>query len=154
MDGNAAPRFQVREYRPGDFLQLCAIDRACFAEGIAYTPDEIALGLSQPGAFVLVAEAQGQVAGFVLAYQRRQVGHIVTIDILAEYRRQGMGLRLMQLAEERLAQQGATRMVLEVSVQNEGAIRFYEGLGYAARRLLPRYYRDGTDAYLMEKTLR
>ena len=87
MNSNEAPSFQVREYDPRDFPQLCAIDRACFAEGIAYTPDEVALGLAQPGAFVLVAEAQGQVAGFVLAYQRRQVGHIVTIDILAEFRR-------------------------------------------------------------------
>ncbi|MBI4464204.1 MAG: GNAT family N-acetyltransferase, partial [Acidobacteria bacterium] len=103
----------MREYQPRDFPQLCAIDRACFAEGIAYTPEEIALALAQTGAFALVVEAQGQVVGFLLAYSRKQLGHIVTIDLLAGFRRQGIGLRLMQLAEERLRQRRAARIVLE-----------------------------------------
>ena len=42
-------------------------------------------------------------------------------------------------------------MVLEVGVQNEAAIRFYHKLGYTVQRLLPNYYKDGSDAYLMEK---
>src|SRR5450759_517750 len=71
------PPFRVREYRPSDFPQLCAIDRLCFSEAIAYTPEEIALGLAQPGAFAIVAEAQDaeqqdQVIAFVLAQEKRR----------------------------------------------------------------------------------
>jgi ribosomal-protein-alanine N-acetyltransferase len=146
--------FEIREYRPSDFPQLCAIDRLCFPDAIAYTPEEIALGLAQPGAFALVAEAQEQVIAFVLAQaKRRRLGHIITIDVRREFRRQRLGRKLMGLAEERMRQSGVTRVGLEVSTQNEHAIRFYQQLGYAAKRNLPGYYPDGSDAYLMEKAL-
>lgn len=150
---DASP-FRVREYTPSDFPHLCTIDRLCFPEGIAYTPEEIALGLAQPGAFALVAVLREGVIGFVLADQkRRSLGHIITIDVRPEFRSQGVGNQLMPLTERRLQQRGALRVVLEVAVQNESAIRFYKKRGYAIRRLLPSYYRDGSDAYLMGKTL-
>src|SRR3990172_5704143 len=75
-----ASDFSVREYSPGAFPHLCAIDRLCFPEGIAYTPEEIALGLAQPGAFALVAVLREEVIGFVLAYQKKRLLlHILTI---------------------------------------------------------------------------
>jgi ribosomal protein S18 acetylase RimI-like enzyme len=162
MSSSKNPPFRVREYRPSDFPQLCAIDRLCFSEAIAYTPEEIALGLAQPGAFALVAEAQDaeeqvaeaqkQVIAFVLAQEKRRgLGHIITIDVRDEFRRLGLGAKLMELAEARLRQRGVSRVVLEVSTQNEHAMRFYQELGYVTRRHLPGYYPDGSDAYLMEK---
>src|SRR3989304_6185828 len=113
MLSNETPSFPIREYRPSDFPDLCALDQLCFAEGIAYTPEEIALGLTQPGAFALVAEAQNQVVAFVLAYQKKpRLGHIVTIDVHPDFHRRGIGNQLMALAEHRLKQRGATRVVL------------------------------------------
>ena len=154
MSSIEEPIFRLREYRATDFPQLCAIDRLCFSEAIAYTPEEIALGLTQPGAFALVAEVQDQVIAFVLAYRKkRRLGHIMTIDVRPEFRQMGLGNQLMELAEQRLRQNGAARVILEVSVQNDNAIRFYQRLGYATKRILPRYYPDGTDAYLMEKAV-
>jgi ribosomal protein S18 acetylase RimI-like enzyme len=44
-------------------------------------------------------------------------------------------------------------VILEVAVSNEHALAFYHSRGFFRRRLLPRYYRDGTDAYLLEKAL-
>ena len=154
MSSNEAVSFRTREYCPGDFSTLCLLDQMCFPEGIAYTPEEIALGLAQPGAFVLVAEVENQVVAFLLAYQKkRPVGHIVTIDVHPDFRQRGIGYQLMELAEQRLRQGGAMRIVLEVSVENDPALQFYAKLGYLTRRLLPHYYRDASDAYLMEKML-
>ena len=154
MSSNEAASFRTREYRPGDFPTLCLLDQMCFPEGIAYTPEEIALGLAQPGAFVLVAEVENQVVAFLLAYQKkRPVGHIVTIDVHPDFRQRGIGDQLMELAEQRLRQGGAMRIVLEVSVENDPALQFYAKLGYLTRRLLPHYYRNESDAYLMEKRL-
>ncbi|MBI4460188.1 MAG: GNAT family N-acetyltransferase [Acidobacteria bacterium] len=150
----------IRDYNPSDFLALCALDRLCFAEGISYPPEEMALGLAQRGAFALVAEAvdqilEGRVAGFILAWHQRgrASGHVITIDIHPHFRRQGLGARLMQLAEQRLKASGATDILLEVAVENQSAIRFYEKRGYAIRRRLSNYYRDGSDAYRMSKIL-
>ena len=146
--------FTIREYRPGDFQAICDIDRKCFSEAVAYSPEEMAFGFMQRGAFALVAEQNGSIVGFVVAYQKKQpIGHIVTIDILPDFRRAGLGKKFMEIAEERFKRRGASRVMLEVSVNNEGAIHFYKTLGYGAKRWLRNYYPDGTDAWLMEKTL-
>lgn len=146
--------FHIREYRPPDFPSLCALDRLCFPEGIAYTPEEIALGLAQRGAFAWVAEIEERVVAFVLAYQKKPlIGHIVTLDVHPDFRRQSIGCHLMDRAEQRLRDRGAERIILEAGVQNDTALRFYEKRGYLRQRLLPRYYADRSDAYLMEKTV-
>jgi len=154
MSSNEIAAVSIREYQASDFPALCALDRMCFPEGIAYTPPEIALGLTQPGAFTFVAEAEGRVVAFLMAYQKKTtLGHIVTIDVHPDFRQQNIGRKLMSLTEERLQRRGAQRLVLEVSVQNDPALRFYQKLGYRTKRLLAAYYHDRSDAYLMEKIL-
>jgi len=154
MSWNEEPFIHVRDYRPSDFGSLYALDQLCFPEGIAYTAEEIELGLSQRGAFSFVAEVEERVVAFVLAYQKKPlIGHIVTLDVHPDFRRRGIGQRLMDQAEQRLRARGAERMILEVGVQNDAALRFYEKLGYRRQRLLPHYYADRSDAYLMEKRL-
>lgn len=126
----------------------------CFPEGIAYAPEEITLALAQRGAFACVAQVDEQVVAFVLAYQKKLlIGHIVTLDVHPDFRRQSIGYHLMERAEERLRKRGAARMILEVAVQNETARRFYEKRGYRRQKVLRHYYADRSDAYLMEKTL-
>ena len=126
----------------------------CFPEGIAYAPEEITLALAQRGAFACVAQVGEQVVAFVLAYQKKLlIGHIVTLDVHPDFRRQSIGYHLMERAEERLRKRGAARMILEVAVQNETARRFYEKRGYRRQKVLRHYYADRSDAYLMEKTL-
>lgn len=150
--------FYIREYRPEDFSALCPLDRLCFPEAIAYTPEDIALALVQRGAFAFVAEVpertEERVVAFVLGYQKKPlIGHIVTLDVHPDFRRQSIGHHLMERAEQRLRERGAARMILEVGVTNDTALRFYEKRGYLRQRLLRRYYADGSDAYLMEKML-
>jgi ribosomal-protein-alanine acetyltransferase len=142
-----------REYQPSDFVRLCELDRLCFPPQVAYSSEEIAAALADPGVFALVAESQEQVVAFVLVGTRRRLGHIITIDVHAEFRRRGIGEHLMELAEQRLRLRGATRLILEVAVSNEAAIAFYRARGFTVQRLLPRYYRDASDAHLMEKVL-
>jgi len=126
----------------------------CFSEGIAYAPEEIALALAQRGAFACVAVVDEQVVAFILAYQKKaQIGHVVTLDVHPDFRRQSIGHHLMERAEERLRQRGAARMILEVAVTNEIAQQFYEKRGYLRQKLLRHYYADRSDAYLMEKAL-
>ena len=101
-----------------------------------------------------MAVVDEQVVAFILAYQKKPlIGHIVTLDVHPDFRRQSIGYHLMERAEERLRQHGAARIILEVAVQNETAQRFYEKRGYLRQKLLRRYYQDRSDAYLMEKIL-
>ncbi len=78
----------------------------------------------------------------------------MTLDVEAEYRGRGVARRLMEQAEARVAASGALSMELHVFTRNEGAIRFYERLGY--ERIAERlgfYGKAGLDAFVYRKKL-
>ena len=149
---------RIRESGLADFDQLWRIDQQCFSSGIAYSREELAQYMKIRGAFTLAGELQdgtpARIVGFVLAtVDRRGAGRIITIDVLEEARRHGLGSQLLEAAEARLGQQGCTRVLLEVAVDNAAAIAFYKRHQYAVLKTLPRYYLDTLDALLMEKKL-
>jgi len=144
----------IRDYRPEDFPALCEIDRRCFPPGIAYSAEDIAMALLERGVFVVVGEENGQPAGFILARNERGgQSHVITIDVLEQHRRSGLGTLLLEEAHRRLRAAGARRVLLEVSVENAPAQAFYRKHGYEVSRRLRRYYRDQEDAWQMVKGL-
>jgi ribosomal protein S18 acetylase RimI-like enzyme len=61
-------------------------------------------------------------------------GHRGWINYLAvspEYRRRGIGRRMMHVAEDELRQLGCPKINLQVRSSNQGVIAFYERLGFA-----------------------
>ncbi len=142
--------FTIRPYQKADLARLHAIDQICFPPTIAYTLTELRVYLSGRRAIGLVAEASREIAGFAVGrIERNILAHVITLDILPEARRNGIGRALMEGLHSEFARLGATHVFLEVSVNNLGARLFYEKLGYRFLELLPGYYSDGTDACLM-----
>ena len=152
--------FVVRDYRPADFDRLWRIDQICFPPGIAYTQMDLTGFILRRKAITVVAEFPtgsefaGGIAGFAVAQPIRNIGRILTLDIIPEARRLGLGARLMQECEERLQAGGCLQVFLETAVNNEAAIRLYQKLGYEILRTLPLYYpTHALDGYLMGKGL-
>lgn len=148
----------LRDVRDGEFQSLWQLDQECFPRGIAYTQRELKHYMEAPGTFTLVAEADGrespEIAGFLVGQRhKRGLGHVVTIDVNPEFRREGVGTLLMKAAEQRLQAEGCHSIFLETAVDNSNAIAFYKRLGYAILRTLPRYYMGDLDAFLMGKSL-
>jgi ribosomal-protein-alanine N-acetyltransferase len=144
----------IRKYRPGDFETLWQVDQSCFAPGISYTRRELAFYIGRKRGFTLVAERDGEVIGFVVVDRdRRGQGHVITIDVLPEVRRSGLGSRLMAAAEERLRFLGCSGVFLETAVDNAAALAFYKRHGYAVVHTIPRYYLDSVDALVLAKDL-
>jgi ribosomal-protein-alanine N-acetyltransferase len=145
--------FHLRDFKPGDFERLHAIDQECFPPRIAYSRRELAYYMKLEGAFTLVAEdEQRKIAGFIVAQRYpKGMGHIVTIDIVKAHRRSGLGTLLMKEAEKRLKESGCHAIALETAVDNTAAIVFYQRLGYFVLKTLPHYYPNDTDAFLMGK---
>lgn len=145
----------VRQAVEGDFETLWKIDQQCFEPDISYTRQELSLYMRRRGAFTLVAEVESVVAGFIVGERmaRQPIGHVITLDVLAPYRRQSIASRLMFLAENRLAESQANVVCLETAVNNAAAIAFYKKLGYFILRTVPRYYNGVLDAFLMAKKL-
>jgi ribosomal-protein-alanine N-acetyltransferase len=146
---------EVRPFRSEDLNQVYEIERRSF------------LWPWSRGAFIyfyhtspelfLVAIVDGEVVGYVMGEieenEEMRVGHVVNIAVSEEYRRKGIGTRLMEEMERRFQALGAKRVRLEVREANGGARAFYKYLGYRETGRLKRYY-WGLTAIRMEKTLR
>ncbi len=144
---------RLRPYREADLEDLHHIDGSCFPPGIAYSPEELRDFIGHPRAFTLVAECALKIIGFVVSQQEsHHLGHIITLDILAGWRRRRLGTLLMDGAEEWLGAQGSRLVYLETAVENHPAIRFYQKLGYGTHHRLENYYADGSAAVVMAKT--
>ena len=150
---NGGVPFCIRQFEKGDFDTLWRIDQACFDPQLAYSRPEMAFYMRRPGSFTLVAEGEGGVLGFVVAEIRRKTGHIITIDVVAEARRAGVGSALLLAAEDRLLRVGARAVALETPVNNEAAIRFYKQKGYFVEKTVAGYYSNQMDALVMTKEL-
>ena len=156
--------FRIRPFQKTDFDVIWRMDQICFDPQLAYSRPELAVYMRRPGAFTLVAESanpkanlngreQPKIMGFIVAEARRQTGHIITIDVLPEARRVGIGSSLLQAAEDRLRQAGAAIVELETAVDNATAIQFYKRKEYFVEKTVPGYYSNHLDALVMRKDL-
>lgn len=172
---NDGVSFQIRQFKKTDFETLWRIDQACFDPQLAYSQPEMAFYIRRPGAFTLVAEAGANpdptarnkspgngdpmrgplppILGFIVAETRRQSGHIITIDVVADARRLGVGSALLAAAENHLRQGGVLTVALETAVNNAPAIRFYKQKGYFVEKTIRGYYSNQLDALVMTKEL-
>ena len=146
--------FRIRKFQKKDFDTLWQIDQACFDPQLAYSRPELAFYMRRPGSFTLVADGDKEsVLGFIVAEARRPSGHIITIDVVAEARRLGVGSALLKAAEEHSVEAGARAVALETAVNNESAIRFYKKERVLRREDGCGYYSGQLDALVMVKEL-
>ena len=120
--------FLLRPYHPTDLERLRQIDRSCFPPRIAFGKREMRQSLEGKGTFAIVAETDsGEIAGFVaVARTSPGKGHIVTIDVLPQFRRQGLGTQLMRSVEAQLFRIGAPTMELETARENGAAQSLFQ----------------------------
>jgi ribosomal protein S18 acetylase RimI-like enzyme len=140
------------------------MDQVCFDSLLAYSRPELAIYMRRPGSFTLVAEQppaeaaknggpEQQILGFIVAEARRKTAHIITIDVLPEARRLGIGSALLQAAEDQLRHAGVAIVELETAVNNVAAIQFYKRKDYFVEKTVPGYYSNQLDALVMRKDL-
>lgn len=149
---------KVRSAKEGDLEALYALDQRCFLPGIAYSKAELWHFFSHPRSVSFVIEGDGgRIAAFAIAgsylNRGRLTGHLITIDVDPEMRREGLGHLLMEAIEESLRSNGAVSIKLEVAVDNVGAQMLYSRHGYEQTGRIPGFYNGRLDAFVMEKTL-
>lgn len=154
--------FRLRKFVINDLETVTRINQACLPEN--YT-DFFFVDLARrfPETFI-VAEENGTVVGYIMC--RIEVGlsnfglggiikkgHVVSVAVMPESRRKGIGEALVTKAIEGLRLYGAKQLYLEVRMTNEEAIGLYRKLGLEVTRTIRGYYADGEDAYVMTKKL-
>ena len=147
--------FRLRDYRVSDLQRLSEIDGECFPPEIACAADQLRVMMRGGAGFAVVAEIEHEgIVGFVVASRLESgQGHIITLDVLSRFRRQGIGTSLMRAAEERLAGQGAETLRLETPEFSRGAQELYRKLGFRRVGFIERYYSNGWGGWVMEKAL-
>jgi ribosomal protein S18 acetylase RimI-like enzyme len=140
---------------PASFLDLGPlqrIERACFTQDAWPFLDILAV-LTFPDVIRLKAMETGRMVGFVAGDLRKslQFSWIATIAVLPEYQRKGIGRALLRACEDKLV---TPSVRLCVRTDNGSAIRLYEEEGYQRVEMWHRYYKDGGDALVMEKSRR
>ncbi|MDH7477860.1 MAG: ribosomal protein S18-alanine N-acetyltransferase [Candidatus Bathyarchaeota archaeon] len=154
--------FKLRKFTMNDLQTVMHINRVCLPEN--YT-DYFFIELHQrfPETFI-VAEENGEVVGYIMCRIELGLsnfgfsgllkkGHIVSVAVLHQYRRKGIGKALVTQALENMRIYNAKQCFLEVRVTNTPAIELYKKLGFEITRTIHGYYSDGEDAYVMTRKL-
>ncbi len=154
--------FILRKFKASDLKQVTHINMVCLPENYS---DQFFIDLHQrfPETFI-VAEEDGKVVGYIMCRIETGLsgfglkglfkkGHIVSVAVLSDYRRQGIGQALVTRALESMRVYRARLCFLEVRVTNNSAIDLYKKLGFEISRMVRCYYADGEDAYVMAKNV-
>lgn len=131
--------------------KLFEIECQCFDQE-AFTKRQIAFLLTDYNTIGLIAKADSDVAGFIIAQVEVEddllYGHIITINVSPPYRRKGIGSRLLLETEAILKQRGITECRLEVREDNSAALKLYQKSKYQKIGVLEKYYGHKHGLYL------
>ncbi|HEV2491594.1 MAG TPA: N-acetyltransferase [Terriglobia bacterium] len=146
---------RLRPFRAADLDTLYQIDQVCFPPGVSYSRQELDDFIHDGDSTTWVAESDADLVGFLVANREPpHAAHIITIDVVEEWRRRGVGRALMDAAEAWAGQENLAVIYLETAVDNTVAQRFYESRGYERFRRLEHYYNNGAAAWIMVKRLK
>jgi ribosomal-protein-alanine N-acetyltransferase len=103
--------------------------------------------------FLVATNEADQIVGYaaVLVVAPGVEADVLTVAVLPEFARQGIATYFMNKLEEWSKGKQALAMMLEVGVENSGAIALYEKLGYQTIATRKNYYGQGLDAFVMRK---
>jgi ribosomal-protein-alanine acetyltransferase len=105
---------------------------------------------ANPASRCWVAELDGKIVGMIVVWLIIDEAHVATLATHPDFRRQGIGTKLLSHALRLMMDEGARSSFLEVRESNLSAQEMYHKFGYEASGRRPHYYKDnGEDAILM-----
>ena len=149
---------RLRDYSSSDLRAIIALDEICFEPPFRFSARVMQQFAEARNALTVVAEGEaGEVAGFCIAHVERAGkglrGYIVTLDVAPQHRHQGLARQMMRRIEKQATDAECEAMALHVSVDNVGAIAFYEREGYERLHMVKSFYGLGRHAYVYRKSL-
>jgi ribosomal-protein-alanine N-acetyltransferase len=142
----------IRALESRDVQAILAIQAACpeIAQWAAWDYDRAARG-EMAG---WVAEEEAELAGFLVARRLSSELEILNFAVESEWRRCGIGAKLLEEALRWAQTFQATQAILEVRASNLSALRFYASHKFEVVGRRPRYYTAPVeDALLLTATL-
>ena len=142
-------RLRIEPMAIGDLPAVHSIERASFTTPWPSHAYKSELETNRLASY-LVVRADGDIVGYAGIWLMVDEAHITTFAIHPEWRRRGIGERLLVAVLDVALARGAREATLEVRLSNVAARRLYEKYGFRPVGLRPRYYTDnGEDALIM-----
>lgn len=96
----------------------------------------------------------GRLVGYIFSWMIFEDLHINNVAVDPEYRRRGIGEKLVDAVVSEAELRGGIRVMLEVRPSNAGAVRLYEKLSFKRITVRKGYYSDtGEDGFILIKEL-
>lgn len=141
-------KLNIRRMEEGDLDQVCAIEEETFS--MPWSRKSFRDTLSYYHTLFLVAELDGEIAGYCGCYQSLEEAEITNIAVRRQLRGHGIGRRLLMELMRLGKEQGAFAYTLEVRVSNQAAIHLYESLGFVSFGIRKNFYeKPREDAMIM-----
>lgn len=145
-------------YRPAiqlDLPVLVSMERVLFADSpwsMGQFKEEFK-GVPNSRHFLVATNESDQIVGYaaVLVVAPGVEADVLTVAVQPDYARKGIASHFMKELEKWSKEKQALAMMLEVGVENFGAIKLYEKLGYQTIATRKGYYGPGLDAFVMRK---
>lgn len=142
----------IRKFVPTDLKRVFEIENMSFDQSYGINMFQ---QLYEMGIGFLVAEEDNYVIGYVMFWIKYEYqGHIISIAVDKNYRRQGAGTHLLVKAISILSLLKIDTIYLEVNENNTGAVEFYKNFNFKIDRVVPGYYESGDGAIIMYLPLR
>jgi len=144
---------EVRRFTPDDLTQVYEIELDSFS--IPWTKEDLHRDACVNEMSVyLVATHEGKVVGYAGMWHVVNEGHITNIAVSPEYRKMGIGQRLIEGLEQIAISREMIGITLEVRMNNAAAQGLYMRNGYKVEGIRKNYYADTKeDALIMWKYL-
>lgn len=139
---------------PADVEALTALENRCFRWPWGRLSFESEF--TAPGAESLVARraasaAGDEIVGYLFYRFMGDEVDLFRIAVSPEWRRQGIGSRMVSACLETALRRGIAAAVLEVRPSNSEAVELYRKFGFRVIATRPGYYSDsGEDAYILK----
>lgn len=122
-------KIDIRPMQPEDIPHATLIEHESFGES-AWSEQSLKAELERADAVLFCARAEGRIAGYAGMRTVLDEGYVNDIAVLPAFRRQGIGLALVEALVRCAREKGLRFLTLEARESNRTAIHLYEKAGF------------------------
>ncbi len=142
---------QIRLATTNDALCIGQMSRDFIESGLgwSWTPSRVLRAIDDKSSNVVVADEGSEVIGFAVMQYFDAESHLDLFGVHPNYRRKGVGTRMIRWLEKTALVNGSGVVYLETRLRNREAREFYKSLGYRVVQRVPGYYKGRESAIRM-----
>ena len=146
---------QIQLAKPSDALRIAEMSRDLIESGLgwSWTPSRVARAINGKHSNVILTLDGNKLTGFAIMKYLNEEACLHLFAVHPNYRRKGIGTRMLKWLEETALISGNGVVYLETRLTNQEGREFYKSLGYKVIQHVPGYYRGRETAVYMAHDL-